>query len=134
MDEETTPLEKVKGAGEGEWGVCGGGVAARLLAASEQVVEEWWCWGVGVEQVSLWESSPLTRSAMKGSMMSEALLLLAREEGASRSQAPPWNTSEQEVGGASSLCEEWRIRPARDVSVIGGSSRSGNLREMKEGD
>jgi len=59
--------------------------------------------------------------------MLEALLLLAREEGAwpSRSQAPPWKTSEQDVGGASSLCEQWRIREVRDVSVMGGSSRSG---------
>lgn len=58
--------------------------------------------------------------------MSEALLLLASDDGASRSQVTPWKTSEQEVGGASSLWEEWRIREVRDVSVIGGSSRSGN--------
>lgn len=91
---------------------------------------EWW-WGVGIEAGSLWGSSPLTRSAMKGSMMSDALLLLARDDGAgaSRSQAPPWKTSEQDVGGASSLWEEWRIREVRDVSVIGGSSRSGNWNE-----
>lgn len=84
---------------------------------------------------SLWGSSPLTRSAMKGSMMSEALLLLAREEGAgpSRSQVPAWKTSEQEVGGASSLWEECRIRDVRDVSVIGGSSRSGNWGEIRGG-
>lgn len=77
---------------------------------------------------SLWGSSPLTRSAMKGSMMSDALLLLGRDDGAeaSRSHTPPWNTSVQEVGGASSLCEEWRIREVRDASVIGWSSRSGN--------
>lgn len=68
--------------------------------------------------------------------MSEALLLLAREEraGESRSQAPPWKTSEQEVGGASSLWEEWRGREVRDVSVIGGSSRSGIRGKMKEGE
>lgn len=62
--------------------------------------------------------------------MSEALLLLAREDGAgvSRSQAPPWKTSEQEMGGVSSLWDEWRIRDVRDVSVIGGSSRSGRKR------
>lgn len=61
-------------------------------------------------------------------MMSDALLLLARDDGAeaSRSHTPAWNTSVQEVGGTSSLWEEWRIREARDVSVIGGSSRSGN--------
>lgn len=66
--------------------------------------------------------------------MSEALLLLAREEGAgpSRSQATPWKTSEHELGGASSLWEEWRIRDVRDVSVIGGSSRSVNWGNMKE--
>lgn len=60
--------------------------------------------------------------------MSDALLLLARDDGAeaSRSHTPAWNTSVQEVGGASSLWEEWRIREVRDVSVIGGSSRSGN--------
>lgn len=61
-----------------------------------------WCWwGVGIE--ALLGSSPLTRSAMNGSMMSEALLLLARDDGAgaSRSQAPPWKTSD--AGGASSL-------------------------------
>lgn len=77
---------------------------------------------------SLWGSSPLTRSAMKGSMMSDALLLLGRDDGAeaSRSHTPPWNTSVQEVGGTSSLWEEWRIREVRDTSVIGGSSRSGN--------
>lgn len=86
---------------------------------------EWWCWGVGIEAGSLFGSSPLTRSAMNGSMMSEALLLLARDDGAgaSRSQAPPWKTSE--AGGASSLWEEWRMREVRDVSVMGGSSRSG---------
>lgn len=62
--------------------------------------------------------------------MSEALLLLAREDGAgvSTSQAPPWKTSEQEMGGVSSLWDEWRIRDVRDVSVIGGSSRSGRKR------
>lgn len=40
---------------------------------------------------------------MKGSIMSEALLLLAREDGAgvSGSQVPPWKTSE--AGGVSSL-------------------------------
>lgn len=77
---------------------------------------------------SLWGSSPLTRSAMKGSMMSDALLLLGRDDGAeaSRSHTPPWNTSVQEVGGTSSLWEQWRIREVRDASVIGGSSRSGN--------
>lgn len=59
--------------------------------------------------------------------MSEALLLLARDDGAgtSSSQATPWKTSEQEAAEASSLWEECRIREARDVSVIGGSSRSG---------
>lgn len=65
--------------------------------------------------------------------MSDALLLLARDDGAeaSRSHAPAWNTSVQEVGGTSSLWEEWRIREVRDVSVIGGSSRSGNQRDGK---
>lgn len=92
-------------------------------------LEDVGCWQlVGFEVGSLCGSSPLTRSAMKGSMMSEALLLLARDDGAaaSRSHSPPWKTSEQEVGGASSLWEEWRIRVVCDVRVIGGSSRSGN--------
>lgn len=86
-----------------------------------------------MEVRSLWGSSPLTRSAMKGSMMSDALLLLARDDGAeaSRSHTPAWNTSVQEVGGTSSLWEEWRIREVRDVSVIGGSSRSGNQSDGK---
>lgn len=66
--------------------------------------------------------------------MSDALLLLARDDvaGASRSQDPPWKTSEQETGGVSSLWEEWRIREVRVVSVMGGSSRSGNLNEGSE--
>lgn len=99
-----------------------------LLAASEEVVVEWWCGGLRKEMGSLWVSSPLTRSAMKGSMMSEALLLRASEDGAggSKSQAPPGKTSEHATGGVSSLCDEWRIRVVRVVSVIGGSSRSGN--------
>lgn len=86
-----------------------------------------------MEVRSLWGSSPLTRSAMKGSMMSDALLLLARDDGpeASRSHTPAWNASVQEVGGTSSLWEEWRIREVRDVSVIGGSSRSGNQSDGK---
>lgn len=70
-------------------------------------------------------------------MTSEALLLLAREEGAgpSLSHAPPWKTSEHEVGGASSLWEAWRIREVREVSVMGGSSRSDRWRgETKEGE
>lgn len=90
-------------------GGSGSGRAAWLLAESkEEVVEWWWWWTVGIEAGSLWGSSPLTRSAMNGSMMSEALLLLARDEGAraSRSHAPPWKTSEQEMGGTSSLWEE----------------------------
>lgn len=73
--------------------------------------------------------------------MSDALLLLARDDGAeaSRSHTPPWNTSVQDVGGASSLWEEWRIRELRAASVIGGSSRSGNRndgegKELLEGE
>ena len=74
-------------------------------------------------------SSPLARSVTKGSMTtSEALLLRASTGGGaeSRSHDPPWKTSEQEALGASSLCEEWRMREGRGARVIGGSSRSGD--------
>lgn len=107
---------------------CERGGVVWLLAASEEVVVEWWCGEFRKDMGFRWVSSPLTRSAMKGSMMSEALLLRARVDGAgvSRSQAPPWKTSEPVVGGVSSLCDECLIREVRDVSVMGGSSRSGD--------